>query len=70
MKLVRYGPAGAEKPGVVDAQGCVRCLSEHVELCKAAQPLALGAPSAQRGHVALDPGLIDEHQPAWIEAIL
>lgn len=30
MKLVRYGPAGAEKPGVVDAQGCVRCLSEHV----------------------------------------
>ena len=37
---------------------------------KAAQPLALGAPAAQRGHVGLDPGLVDEHQPAWIEAIL
>ena len=27
MKLVRYGPSGAEKPGIVDAQGVLRDLS-------------------------------------------
>jgi 2,4-diketo-3-deoxy-L-fuconate hydrolase len=27
MKLVRYGEAGAEKPGLIDAQGCIRDLS-------------------------------------------
>ncbi len=30
MKLVRYGPSGQEKPGLVDAQGQVRDLSGHV----------------------------------------
>ncbi len=30
MKLVRYGPAGREKPGLLDAQGTVRDLSSHV----------------------------------------
>ena len=30
MKLVRYGAPGAEKPGMVDAQGQVRDLSAHV----------------------------------------
>ncbi|MDT0138417.1 fumarylacetoacetate hydrolase family protein [Acidovorax sp. PRC11] len=30
MKLVRYGQAGHEKPGLVDAQGRVRDLSGHV----------------------------------------
>ncbi|CAM3917871.1 fumarylacetoacetate hydrolase family protein [Bordetella tumulicola] len=30
MKLVRFGQAGQEKPGVVDAQGVVRDLSGHV----------------------------------------
>ena len=30
MKLLRYGPAGQEKPGVLDAQGRVRDLSAHV----------------------------------------
>jgi 2,4-didehydro-3-deoxy-L-rhamnonate hydrolase len=28
MKLVRYGPVGAEKPGLVDAQGRLRALPE------------------------------------------
>ena len=37
---------------------------------KAAQALASGSPAAQRGHVGLDPGLVDEHQAVWIEAIL
>ncbi|MGR3501354.1 fumarylacetoacetate hydrolase family protein [Pseudaestuariivita sp.] len=30
MKLVRYGEAGAEKPGLIDADGVLRDLSEHV----------------------------------------
>ncbi|MEW5965086.1 MAG: fumarylacetoacetate hydrolase family protein [Pseudomonadota bacterium] len=30
MKLVRFGAAGAEKPGLVDAQGRLRDLSEHI----------------------------------------
>ncbi len=30
MKLLRYGPAGAEKPGMVDADGTIRDLSGHL----------------------------------------
>ena len=30
MKLVRFGAAGAEKPGLVDADGNIRHLSSHV----------------------------------------
>lgn len=30
MKLVRFGPSGAEKPGLVDAEGKIRDLSAHV----------------------------------------
>ncbi|MEQ1653455.1 MAG: fumarylacetoacetate hydrolase family protein [Hyphomicrobium sp.] len=30
MKLVRFGPAGAEKPGLVDGDGKIRDLSAHV----------------------------------------
>ena len=30
MKLLRYGPAGAEKPGLLDADGTMRDLSAHV----------------------------------------
>ena len=30
MKLLRYGPKGAEKPGLLDANGQVRDLSAHV----------------------------------------
>ena len=30
MKLCRYGPKGAEKPGLVDAEGRIRDLSGHV----------------------------------------
>ena len=30
MKLVRYGPAGEEKPGLVDDDGRLRDLSDHV----------------------------------------
>jgi 2,4-didehydro-3-deoxy-L-rhamnonate hydrolase len=31
MKLLRYGPAGSEKPGMLDADGRIRDLSGHVE---------------------------------------
>jgi 2-keto-4-pentenoate hydratase/2-oxohepta-3-ene-1,7-dioic acid hydratase in catechol pathway len=30
MKLLRYGPAGQEKPGLMDDQGVIRDLSAHV----------------------------------------
>jgi 2,4-diketo-3-deoxy-L-fuconate hydrolase len=30
MKLLRYGPRGAEKPGLLDADGQIRDLSEHL----------------------------------------
>ncbi len=30
MKLLRYGPVGAEKPGILDARGNLRDLSAHV----------------------------------------
>ncbi|SDD18014.1 2-keto-4-pentenoate hydratase/2-oxohepta-3-ene-1,7-dioic acid hydratase (catechol pathway) [Paracoccus isoporae] len=30
MKLVRFGESGAEKPGVIDAEGRIRDLSQHV----------------------------------------
>ncbi|NSL62418.1 ureidoglycolate lyase, partial [Bacillus cereus] len=30
MKLLRFGPPGQEKPGLLDAQGVVRDLSAHV----------------------------------------
>jgi 2-keto-4-pentenoate hydratase/2-oxohepta-3-ene-1,7-dioic acid hydratase in catechol pathway len=31
LKLLRFGPAGQEKPGVLDADGRIRDLSAHVE---------------------------------------
>jgi len=30
MKLVRYGNSGSEKPGLIDAEGRLRDLSQHV----------------------------------------
>ncbi len=30
MKLLRFGPKGAEKPGLLDAQGDIRDLSDHI----------------------------------------
>jgi 2-keto-4-pentenoate hydratase/2-oxohepta-3-ene-1,7-dioic acid hydratase in catechol pathway len=31
MKLVRFGPAGKEKPGIIDAKGKIRDLSKSVK---------------------------------------
>ena len=31
IKLVRFGPVGEERPGIVDAQGQIRDLSAHID---------------------------------------
>ena len=31
MRFLRYGPAGQEKPGLLDADGVLRDLSDHIE---------------------------------------
>ncbi|MDZ4085196.1 MAG: fumarylacetoacetate hydrolase family protein [Tabrizicola sp.] len=51
MKLLRYGPKGAEKPGLLDAKGQVRDLSAHVPDIGGA---AL-SPETLRRLAALDP---------------
>lgn len=45
MKLLRYGSAGAERPGLLDSQGNIRDLSEHITdvAGDALQPAALDA---------------------------
>lgn len=50
MKLLRYGPAGQEKPGCLDAEGRVRDLSGHVDDIAGAALL----PDAIAGLKALD----------------
>ena len=54
MKLLRYGPKGAEKPGLLDANGQVRDLSGHVPDIGGA---ALSPDSLQR-LAALDPATL------------
>ena len=54
MKLLRYGPRGAEKPGLLDANGQVRDLSAHVSDIGGA---ALSPDSLKR-LAALDPATI------------
>jgi 2,4-diketo-3-deoxy-L-fuconate hydrolase len=51
MKLLRYGPAGQEKPGLLDAEGRIRDLSGHLPDLG---PEAL-APEALARLAALDP---------------
>jgi 2,4-didehydro-3-deoxy-L-rhamnonate hydrolase len=54
MKLLRYGPKGAEKPGLLDANGQVRDLSAHVRDIGGA---ALSPDSLKR-LAALDPSTL------------
>ena len=51
MKLCRYGAAGAEKPGLIDAEGRIRDLSGHVADISPAEI----APAALARLAALDP---------------
>jgi len=54
MKLLRYGPAGAEKPGLLDGAGRIRDLSGHVaDLAGAAL-----APEALAQIGAIDPATL------------
>ncbi|MEM9755865.1 MAG: fumarylacetoacetate hydrolase family protein [Pseudomonadota bacterium] len=51
MKLLRYGPPGDEKPGLLDADGQIRDISAHVDDIGGAALL----PDALAGLAALDP---------------
>lgn len=51
MKLLRYGPKGAEKPGLLDADGRIRDLSGHVADITGAQL----SPAGLKALAAIDP---------------
>jgi 2,4-diketo-3-deoxy-L-fuconate hydrolase len=51
MKLLRYGPKGSEKPGLLDAQGQIRDLSGHVADITGAQL----SPASLKALAAIDP---------------
>lgn len=54
MKLLRYGPRGAEKPGLVDADGGIRDLSSEIE--DLAGPALM--PESMARLAALDPAAL------------
>lgn len=64
MKLLRWGPAGAEKPGMLDAEGGVRDLSAHVDDF-AGPSVSLGALDKLR---AIDPASLPQVTPERIGA--
>jgi len=54
MKLLRYGPRGAEKPGLLDAEGKIRDLSGHVADITGAQL----SPESLARLAAIDPATL------------
>jgi 2-keto-4-pentenoate hydratase/2-oxohepta-3-ene-1,7-dioic acid hydratase in catechol pathway len=54
MKLLRYGPAGREQPGILDSQGQIRALSGRLSDIGAEQLSAAGLKTL----VALDPNTL------------
>lgn len=54
MKLLRYGPKGAEKPGLLDAEGQIRDLSGHVADITGAQL----SPASLKALAAIDPATL------------
>jgi hypothetical protein len=61
---------------VEDAWGCEAVAAQGAEEgqglpvavgSEAPQAITFRSPSAQRGHVGLDPGLVDEDQTPWVE---
>ena len=54
MKLLRYGPRGAEKPGVLDADGKIRDLSGHVADITGAQL----SPASLMALASIDPSTL------------
>jgi 2,4-didehydro-3-deoxy-L-rhamnonate hydrolase len=53
MKLLRYGPAGREQPGILDAQGQIRALSGRPDI----GPEQL-APASLKALAAIDPATL------------
>ncbi len=53
MKLLRYGERGAEKPGILDAQGTIRDLSQVVK-DKSGQPAHARIEAVTNGSVRLN----------------
>ena len=51
MKLLRYGPKGSEKPGLLDADGAIRDLSGHVSDITGAEL----SPASLKKLAAIDP---------------
>ena len=54
MKLLRYGPAGSEMPGLLDASGTIRDLSGHIPDLGPAQL----SPESLKRLAAIDPGAL------------
>lgn len=54
MKLLRYGPIGQEKPGLLDSHGVLRCLAAQVPDLAGAQL----SPQSLARLAALDPGAL------------
>ncbi|KQY32771.1 2-hydroxyhepta-2,4-diene-1,7-dioate isomerase [Caulobacter sp. Root487D2Y] len=54
MKLLRYGPRGAEKPGLLDAEGQIRDLSGHVADITGAEL----SPAGLKKLAAIDPATL------------
>jgi 2-keto-4-pentenoate hydratase/2-oxohepta-3-ene-1,7-dioic acid hydratase in catechol pathway len=55
MKLLRYGEAGHERPGLLDPAGTVRSLADHVTDI---DPAFLGDPAALAALATLDPAAL------------
>jgi len=56
MKLVRYGPAGQERPGILDAQGRIRSLADRIADWGPAEL----APASLQALAAIDPSSLPE----------
>ncbi len=54
MKLLRYGPKGAEKPGLLDSEGKIRDLSGHVADITGAQL----SPASLKALASIDPSTL------------
>ena len=63
MKLLRYGPAGSEKPGLLDASGAIRDLSGHIADIGPAEL----SPDSLKRLAAIDPASLPkvEGQPRY-----
>ena len=62
MKLLRYGPRGQEKPGMMDADGTIRDLSAYVDDINGASISVDGL--AKLG--AIDPASLPAVDTKWI----